>query len=292
MIKRLEIGKMIEQAVDYLYDNMTWFFDAISAVVDTLVSSFQQLLTGPSPWLVLGVFLVLIHLIYSGSSKFFSVEALKKSWGLMVFAVFSAFLVMSFRLWESTMNTTALVISASVIALIIGIPLGILTARNDKLDNIVRPVLDFMQTMPPFVYLIPAIIFFGVGNVPGVIATVVFALPPAVRFTNLGIRNVPKELVEATESFGSTQMQLLLKVQLPIARSTILAGVNQVIMLSLSMVVIASMVGAKGLGQKVYQGITSLDLALGFEGGVGIVVLAIILDRTTQALGKIGNNEN
>lgn len=187
--------------------------------------------------------------------------------------------------WEETMLTFALVVTSAILALVIGIPIGIWAAKSDAVEETVRPALDFMQTMPPFVYLIPAILFFSVGNVPGVVATVVFALPPGVRFTSLGIRNVQPDVVEAAWSFGASNRQLLYKVQLPLAKPTILAGINQVIMLSLSMVVIASMVGAAGLGQAVYKGILTANIALGFEAGMGIVVVAIILDRITQALG-------
>lgn len=198
---------------------------------------------------------------------------------------FAYIIVLEESYWEDTMLTFALVVSSAILALLIGIPLGIWAAKSDRVNDTVRPVLDFMQTMPPFVYLIPAILFFSVGNVPGVVATIVFALPPGVRFTSLGIRNVQPDVVEAAWSFGASNRQLLYKVQLPLAKSTILAGVNQVIMLSLSMVVIASMVGAAGLGQAVYKGILTANIALGFEAGMGIVVVAIILDRITQALG-------
>jgi len=195
-------------------------------------------------------------------------------------------IVLEYSYWEETMLTLALVVTSAILALLIGIPIGIWAAKSDRVEETVRPVLDFMQTMPPFVYLIPAILFFSVGNVPGVVATIVFALPPGVRFTSLGIRNVQPDVVEAAWSFGASDRQLLYKVQIPLAKPTILAGVNQVIMLSLSMVVIASMVGAAGLGQEVYKGILTANIALGFEAGMGIVVVAIILDRITQALGE------
>ncbi|HSH20984.1 MAG TPA: ABC transporter permease subunit, partial [Draconibacterium sp.] len=167
-----------------------------------------------------------------------------------------------------------------------GIPLGIVAARNNTSDAIIRPVLDLMQTIPAFVYLIPAIFFFSVGNTPGVIATVIFSLPPAVRLTSLGIKNVPSDVIEAGRAFGATEKQILFKIQLPLAKPTILAGINQVILLALSMVVIASMVGAKGLGSIVYQGIQQNNIAKGFESGLGIVILAIILDRITQSIAK------
>lgn len=202
--------------------------------------------------------------------------ASKEYMGLIVFA--SSY-------WEQTMLTLALVVGSALIALLIGIPVGIWASRNAKVEATLRPILDLMQTLPPFVYLIPAILFFSVGNVPGVVATVVFALPPGVRLTSLGIRSVQPDAVEAAHSFGASDRQLLFKVQLPLAKPTILAGVNQVIMLSLSMVVIASMVGAKGLGNAVYKGILRADLGLGFEAGLGIVIIAILLDRITQKIG-------
>lgn len=207
------------------------------------------------------------------------------SGGVAVFAVIGLLLVISINLWVPTMETLALVLSATLFALLVGIPLGILAARSDSADKAIRPVLDFMQTMPAFVYLIPAVIFFGLGKVPGAMATLIFSMPPAVRLTNLGIRQVPEEVVEAAQAFGATPRQMLLKAQLPIAMITILAGVNQTIMLALSMVVIGGMIGAGGLGEVVLSGITQLKLGLGFEGGVAVVILAIYLDRVTQALG-------
>jgi glycine betaine/proline transport system permease protein len=195
-------------------------------------------------------------------------------------------LIFGMGIWQETISTLALVIGSSLVALAIGIPVGIAMARNDAVEAIVRPILDFMQTMPPFVYLIPAAIFFGLGKVPGAIATLVFAMPPAVRLTNLGIRQVSREQVEAGQAFGCTSTQLLFKVQLPLAMPSIMAGVNQTIMLALSMVVIASMIGAGGLGNTVLTGIQRLDVGLGFEGGLGVVLLAILLDRITQSFGR------
>lgn len=206
--------------------------------------------------------------------------------GVTVFTVVGLLVILTMELWVPTMETLALVLSATLFALLIGVPTGILTARSETADRAVRPILDFMQTMPAFVYLIPAVIFFGLGKVPGAIATLVFAMPPAVRLTSLGIRQVPSEVVEAGQAFGATAGQLLLKAQLPIAMPTILAGVNQTIMLALSMVVIGGMIGAGGLGEVVLSGITQLKLGLGFEGGIAVVILAIYLDRVTQALGS------
>lgn len=186
------------------------------------------------------------------------------------------------------METLSLVIASTVIAMIIGLPLGVAMARRDSVAAVIRPGLDLMQTMPAFVYLIPAAMFFGLGAVPGTIATVIFSMPPVVRLTNLGIRQVHVEFVEAGNAFGCTPTQLLLKVQLPNAMPSIMAGINQTIMLSLSMVVIASMIGAGGLGNTVLTGIQRLDVGTGFEGGLAVVILAVILDRLTQSLGKKG----
>ncbi|WP_017600495.1 ABC transporter permease [Nocardiopsis lucentensis] len=205
-------------------------------------------------------------------------------WKMGVFALVALFVVASVDQWTNAMDTLGLVLIASLIAVLIAIPIGILSAYNGTVSKIVKPVLDLMQTMPAFVYLIPAIFFFSIGAVPGVVATVVFAMPPGVRLTELGIRQVDKELVEAGESFGAPSHKILTGIQVPLALPTIMAGVNQVIMLSLSMVVIAGMVGAGGLGNQVYQGISRNDGALGFEAGVAVVVLAIFLDRLTAAV--------
>jgi len=187
--------------------------------------------------------------------------------------------------WLQTMVTLALTLSATLISLFFGIPLGIWCARNNRVNSTVRPMLDFMQTMPAFVYLIPAAMLFGLGRVPGTIATVIFAMPPVVRLTSLGIRQVSSEQVEAGNAFGCTSTQLLFKVQLPIAMPTIMAGVNQTIMMALSMVIIASMVGAGGLGNDVLASIQRLNIGLGFESGLAVVLLAIILDRLTESFG-------
>lgn len=205
--------------------------------------------------------------------------------GLALFTGIGFLLIVSMGFWVSTMESLALVLSATLFALIIGIPVGIAAARNNVVDQVTRPILDFMQTMPAFVYLIPAVLLFGLGKVPGAMATLIFAMPPAVRLTSLGIRQVPTEVVEACLAFGSTPKQLLYKAQLPIARPTILAGLNQTIMLALSMVVIGGMIGAGGLGQEVLSGITQLKIDLGFESGISVVILAIFLDRVTQSLG-------
>jgi ABC-type proline/glycine betaine transport system permease subunit len=189
-------------------------------------------------------------------------------------------------LWPQTLETFSLTLTAAFIALLFGIPMGILAGKSDMVDNIIRPILDFMQTLPVFVYLIPAVILFGLGPAPGVVATVIFALPPAVRLTNLGIREVPKELVEAGEAFGCNYFQMLIKVQLPVARPSIMAGVNQTIMLSLSMVVIAALIGAGGLGSEVVRSIQRMLVGKGFVAGFAVVIVAIILDRATRTIGQ------
>ena len=195
--------------------------------------------------------------------------------------------------WNETMQTLALVLSSTIIALIMGLPLGIWSANSKRCDKILHPILDLMQTMPAFVYLIPAVLFFGLGTVPGAFATIIFAMPPVVRLTSLGIKQVPKNVIEASRSFGATPMQLLFKVQLPLALPTIMTGINQTILMSLSMVVIAAMIAAGGLGEIVLKGITQMKIGLGFEGGIAVVILAIILDRITQgwAKGKVNKQK-
>lgn len=287
---RIDLGKYVESGVEWLSANAGGFFDAITAGVDAIVTAMQTVLLASPFWLTIILFAMLSYYL-PARGKLFTKKGWKAGGGMAIFTVLGLLLLYFMGYWVETMQTIALILASALIALAIGIPLGIYASRHDRAEQIIRPVLDFMQTMPAFVYLIPAIILFSVGNVPGVVATIVFALPPAVRLTNLGIRNVPSDVVEASRAFGSTQRQLLFKVQLPLAMPTILAGVNQVIMLSLSMVVIASMVGAAGLGQAVYKGILKADIGLGFEAGVGIVVLAIILDRITQNLG-FGESKN
>jgi glycine betaine/proline transport system permease protein len=280
----IEPGKYVEKGVEWLSTNASGFFDAITAGIGGVVTGIETVFPNLPFWLVI-LLLAALSYYLPARGQLFTKKGWKAGGGMAIFTVVGLFLLYAMGYWEQTMQTIALILASAIIALAIGIPLGIYSARNDRAEQIIRPILDFMQTMPAFVYLIPAIILFSVGDVPGVVATIVFALPPAVRLTNLGIRNVPKDVVEASRAFGSTKRQLLYKVQLPLAMTTILAGVNQVIMLSLSMVVIASMVGAGGLGQEVYKGILQADIALGFEAGLGIVILAIILDRITQNLG-------
>lgn len=205
---------------------------------------------------------------------------------LAVFTLLGFVLIWNLGLWGPTMQTLALVLTSALISVIIGIPVGIWCAQSGKAQSVITPILDFMQTMPAFVYLIPAVSFFSLGAVPGVIASVIFAIPPTIRLTNLGIRQVPHDLAEAADAFGSTKTQKLIKLQLPLAVPSIMAGINQTIMLSLSMVVIASMIGAQGLGSKVLQAITQLKTGVGFEAGLAVVILAIVLDRFTNSIVK------
>lgn len=281
---KIEIGNTVEDGINYISREASGFLEAITNGISAIVTGFQDLLLAVNPFVLIIIFAVLAYFLVAKSHGIFTKAGFKAGIGLSIFVILGLLLLYGMKFWTEAMQTLALVISSALIAMVIGIPLGIWASRNDKVESIVRPILDFMQTMPAFVYLIPAILFFGVGTVPGVVATVVFSLPPAVRLTNLGIRGVAPDVVEASKSFGATPGQLLFKVQIPLAMPTILAGVNQVIMLALSMVVIASMVGAAGLGQEVYKGILKADMGLGFEAGIGIVILAIFLDRITQAL--------
>lgn len=268
----IPIGDWVEKGVNWIQSNLTGLLDAFADGVGLLVDTFEAGLLAVPP-LVLSVIIV-------------ALAAWRVSWKFGLFAIIAVVLIYGMDIWSETVSTLALVIGSSLLALLIGIPIGIAMARSETVEAVVRPVLDLMQTMPPFVYLIPAAIFFGLGKVPGSIATLIFAMPPAVRLTNLGIRQVSQENVEAGLAFGCTSRQLLLKVQLPLAMPSIMAGVNQTIMLALSMVVIASMIGAGGLGNTVLTGIQRLDVGLGFEGGLGVVLLAILLDRITQSFGQ------
>jgi len=273
----LDIGGGFELVIEWLKDNLNVIFDAISNLVDTILSGLTQILQFPHPFIMVAIFAAIAWWIA------------KK--GVGIFTIIGFLVVESMGLWDQTMDTLALVLTSVLLALIISIPIGIWASKNDMVERIVRPILDFMQTLPAFVYLIPAVLFFRLGRVPGVVATLIFSLPPTVRLTNLGIRQVPKEIKEATRSFGANGRQMLFKTELPVALPTILAGVNQTIMLALSMVVIAGMIGAGGLGNEVLKGITQLKIDLGFEAGISIVILAIFLDRVTQALGVATQNQ-
>lgn len=211
--------------------------------------------------------------------------------GVAIFSLIALMFLDLINVWQETMTTLAMIITAVVFCAIVGVPVGIAAARSDRVAAVIRPILDIMQTIPPFVYLVPIVMLFGVGVVPGVIATIIFALPPIVRLTSLGIRQVQEELVEAAYAFGSTPRQVLWDIQVPLALRTIMAGLNQTLMLALSMAVIAALIGAGGLGLTVYTGLGRLDVGAAAEGGIGIVLIAIILDRITQALGEVSPGE-
>ncbi|MET9447046.1 ABC transporter permease/substrate binding protein, partial [Streptomyces cinerochromogenes] len=268
---RIPLGDWVDSGVSWLVDHLSWLFDAVKAVMEGMYDGIDAVLAAPAPLLMAGILAVLAWWLRGLLA------------GALAFAGFA--LVDSLDLWDRAMSTLALVLVATVIALVISIPLGIWAARSKAVSAAVRPVLDLLQTMPSMVLLIPAMLFFGLGTAAGVVATLIFALAPGVRMTELGIRQVDAELVEAAEAFGTTPRDILWRVQLPLALPTIMAGVNQVIMLGLSMVVIAGMVGTGGLGGAVNEAIGQLDIGYGFEAGVGIVVLAIYLDRVTGALG-------
>jgi glycine betaine/proline transport system permease protein len=269
--KQLDLGSWVNDIVQHLLDNYSDGFDSIGAVVNGFSEGIEWLLMLPPAWLLIAIFVGLG--LWRISYKF------------AIFTAVAFVLIVLTGFWEQTVVTLGLTFSATLISLLLGIPLGIWAARSERVATIIRPILDFMQTMPAFVYLIPAAMLFGLGRVPGIIATVIFAMPPAVRLTNLGIRQVNKEIIEAGQSFGCTPRQLLFKVQLPNAMPSIMAGVNQTIMMALSMVIIASMVGAGGLGNDVLASIQRLDIGLGFESGMAVVLLAIILDRITESFG-------
>ena len=285
MEKILPIGEYIEKGINSLEQNLSFLWSAIDDGISWSVENLNDVLLA-IPFVVFLALIAIAAYYVKAGKKSFTKSGLKKAYGLTIFVLLGLLLIYAMGYWEEAIQTTTLVLVSTIIALILGIPFGIWAAKSNTADTIIRPVLDFMQTMPAFVYLIPAIFFFSVGNTPGVIATVIFSLPPSVRLTNLGIRNVPGDVIEAGRAFGANENQILFKIQLPLAMPTILAGINQVILLALSMVVIASMVGAKGLGAIVYQGIQQNDIAKGFESGLGIVVLAMILDRITQSIGS------
>lgn len=269
--KKLDLGSWVNDVVQHLLDNYSTGFDSVGGVVAGFSEGIEQLLMLPPAWLLIAIFVGLG--LWRIGARF------------ATFTAVSFILIVMTGFWEQTVVTLGLTFSATLISLMLGIPLGIWAARSERVATSVRPILDFMQTMPAFVYLIPAAMLFGLGRVPGIIATVIFAMPPAVRLTNLGIRQVNKEIIEAGQSFGCNGRQLLFKVQLPNAMPSIMAGVNQTIMMALSMVIIASMVGAGGLGNDVLASIQRLDIGLGFESGMAVVLLAIILDRITESFG-------
>ena len=245
---------------------------SLSSVLEVIIQMFEDILLWPPESVIM---LLIGLLIWRLAGK-----------RLAIFSVLGLLAVFGMQIWEETIATIALALSGTAISLLFGIPLGILASLNDTTEKVIRPILDLMQTLPSFVYLIPAVMFFGMGKVSALVATMIFAMPPAVRLTSLGIRGVSKEMVEASRAFGAGKWQILLDVQLPLARPTIMAGVNQCIMMSLAMTVIASMIGAGGLGLVVLTSMQRLDVGMGAVGGLGVVILAIILDRLTESIAK------
>lgn len=270
-IPELPLASLVSDFTDWISDAFAFLFNPLKNEFADGLETFADMLASVPPPIVILIVAVLAFLI-SG-----------KRFGLAAFSLIGLLLVWNQGLWEELMLSFTLVLVASLLSIIIGVPLGILMSKSKIAESIITPTLDFMQTMPAFVYLIPAVAFFSIGMVPGIFASLIFATPPTVRFTNLGIRQVSKELVEASEAFGSTGSQKLFKVELPMAKPTIMAGINQTVMLSLSMVVIASMIGAPGLGREVLSSLQRADVGTGFVAGLGIVILAIIIDRFTQS---------
>jgi glycine betaine/proline transport system permease protein len=278
MSEALPLGEWVDRGVKYVIDNDGGTLERLGSGIGTLTEALELGLQAvPMP----AITALLVGLGFW-----------RVGWKFALFCLACCYVIDATGFWPQTMVTLALIIAATVISLVLGLPLGIWAARSDRVAAVVRPTLDFMQTMPAFVYLIPAAMLFGLGRVPGVLSTVIFAMPPVVRLTSLGIRQVNKEQVEAGITFGCTQTQVLFKVQIPGAMPSIMAGINQTIMMALSMVIIASMVGAGGLGNDVLASIQRLDIGLGFESGLAVVLLAIMLDRITETFGAQGKRRS
>lgn len=269
---KIPLAEWIESLVSWMEEYMSGFFEAIATVIEGIVNAFSDLFMLPHP---------LIFIVILGVLAFLAGRL-----SLTLFTVIGFLIIENLGYWAQTMDTMSLVLTSALISVLLGVPIGIWCAYSKTTSRIIIPLLDFMQTMPAFVYLLPAVTFFSLGVVPGVIASVIFAIPPTIRLTQLGIKQVSGELTEAADAFGSTSAQKLFKVQLPLAMPTLMAGVNQTIMLSLSMVVIASMIGAQGIGAEVYRAVTQLQIGKGFEAGLAVVILAIVLDRFTQNIFK------
>ncbi|WP_419780761.1 ABC transporter permease [Maridesulfovibrio sp.] len=278
--KTLEIplADWVNEGMNWVMDNWGEFFDILgNALLKLLIALQQFFLMIPWPITIIGV----------GVAGWWLLDSWKRGLGMSAML----FIIGCFGYWKLTMMTLALVTGAVVISLLFGIPIGIWMARSDRVETIIKPILDAMQTMPSFVYLIPVMMLFGLGKVPALFATIIYSMPPIIRLTNVGIREVPKDVIEAARAFGATPMQTLLKVQLPLARPTIVVGINQTTMMALAMVVVASMIGAKGLGMEVLVAINRIDIGMGFEAGLSIVFLAIIIDRLTHAMA-VRNTHN
>jgi glycine betaine/proline transport system permease protein len=263
---KIPVGKWAAAVVDWMTDNIAWFFDGLASIFEFVIEIVLAALQAPPPLVTVAIFAGLIWWW-------------RRSIPLVVFVVISLLFILNQGYWEQTTETLTLVVTSCLVCMGAGVPLGIWAAHNPKIFSVMRPILDLMQTLPTFVYLIPAIVFFGIGMVPGLIATAIFVLPAPIRLTHLGVSSTPRPLIEAAEAFGATPSQVLFKVELPYAMPQIMAGLTQTIMLSLSMVVIAALVGADGLGVPVVRALNTVNTALGFESGFVIVVLAILLDR-------------
>lgn len=263
---KIPVGATARAVFDWLQDNGAWFFDGMALAMEGMIDAILWVLQTPHPLIIIAVFVALTW-------------ALQRSWKTCVFITLGFLFILNQDYWEETTESLTLVLSACVVCMGVGVPIGIWAAHRPRAYALMRPVLDLMQTLPTFVYLIPAIVFFGIGMVPGLIATVIFVLPAPIRLTHLGVTSTPKPLLEAAQAFGATGTQTLVKVELPYAFPQIMAGLNQTIMLSLSMVVIAALVGADGLGVPVVRALNQVNTALGFESGFVIVVVAIMLDR-------------
>jgi glycine betaine/proline transport system permease protein len=274
---RIPLDSWIQEGIDWLVYNYRELFQLVKVPLEGLLEGFVWVFSTLPPLLIIILFTL------------FAWRAAGKR--VAVFTLVSLLVCGFLGMWQDTMITLAMVLSAVLICAIIGIPLGIMAGRSDRFEMILRPFLDIMQTTPPFVYLVPVVMLFSIGTVSGIIATIVFALPPIVRLTSLGIRHVDAELIEAALTFGSTPMQVLRRVQLPLAMPSIMAGLNQTIMMALSMVVIAALIGAGGLGEPVVQGLNTLDIGLAAVGGICIVMMAMVLDRVTQGLASTSNSK-
>lgn len=270
--KVVPMDSWIQIGVDWLVDNYREFFQYIKYPVEQSFDGLSWALNAINPWIIIIAFAIIT---WKSAGK-----------GITIFTIITLVLIGLLGLWTETMTTLAMVVVSVVFCALVGIPLGIAAGRSDRTEAILRPILDTMQTTPAFVYLIPVVMLFSIGTVSGAIATIIFAMPPIVRLTNLGIRQVHPELVEAGEAFGATATQVLVKIQIPQAWPSIMAGLNQTIMMALSMVVIAALIGADGLGVPVFQGLNNLNIGLATIGGLGIVLLAMVLDRITQGMGQ------
>jgi len=303
IFSKIPLGNVIERFLDFLTKHISFLTRALSNGLENGIKGIESFFLFFHPLLLIFIFAILswiigaqeTNVLQSRPTNLSTLKKMQHKASLMkkipaikmgIFTFLGFFLIWNLNLWDAMITTFSLVMIATFFSVLIGLPLGILAALFQRFYKIIIPFLDFMQTMPAFVYLIPAIPFFGLGRVSAIFATIIFSMPPVIRLTCLGIKNLPADLIEAANAFGSNKMQKLFKVQLPLAKSTIMAGVNQTIMLSLSMVVIAAMIGAGGLGGEVWRAIQRLEPGKGFESGLAVVILAIVLDRVTQKMAQ------